>query len=176
MQCNDDVVSNLLSFHSKSVTFTWFTTWTSNVGRWRRNVSSVMLMQPTDSVQWWCSVYVVVTPLHRIKSLPVTNVLVDTHTHRALCRIKSLPFTHFMVDTWMSTVKPVYKLFLTWNGLHSFLRHNWQYLWFLKTFLCSLIFYPSTHIFVHPNDGWTGFCIKLCTHIQASQDVDYHLK
>ena len=26
-------------------------------------------------------------------------------------------------------------------------------------------FYPSTMVFTHPNDGWTGLCIKLCLYL-----------
>ena len=39
-----------------------------------------------------------------------------------------------------------------WHHLHSLLRHNWQYLWFWKTFfLWSFIFYLSTtHIYTRP--------------------------
>ena len=64
---------------------------------------------------------------------------------------------------------------MTWNGLqthiwyhlHSLLRHNWQYLWFSKTFFPPSFlpvhpyFYPSTRVFTRPHDRWTGLCIKL---------------
>ena len=54
------------------------------------------------------------------------------------------------------TVKPVYKLkkcLMTWNKLqthiwhhlHSLLRHNWQYLWFWKTFFAPSLCYPCCH-------------------------------
>jgi len=58
----------------------------------------------------------------------------------------------------------------TWHHLHSLSRHNWQYLWFWKTFFCSFIFYPvyhpSTHISARPYSVlpvlMTGLYIKLC--------------
>ena len=56
----------------------------------------------------------------------------------------------------------------TWHHLHSLLRHNWQYLWFLNIIFRSFIFlpvhpyfYPSTTVFTRPNDGWMCLCIKL---------------
>ena len=51
-------------------------------------------------------------------------------------------------------------VFMTWNKLqfytcdvhlHPFSRHNWQYIWFLKTILCSSI-YPVIFLFI--NNGF----------------------
>ena len=74
---------------------------------------------------------------------------------RALCRTKLLPVTHVLVDTSMLTFKLAYQISnvsddLKWTTntrdycVISFLRHNWQYLWFWKIFFCSFICYPST--------------------------------
>ena len=68
--------------------------------------------------------------------------------HKGLCRINILPITHFLPHICMLIQihtsqlrcvlwrKIIYKH--TW---HPFSRHNWQYLWFLKT-IFAFHFYP----------------------------------
>ena len=104
------------------------------------------------------------------------NILYYRDCLRALCRTKLLPVTHVLVDTWILTVMPVYKLqnvfddlkWSTWYHLHSLLRHNWQHLWFWKTFFAPSFLpvrHPSTRISTRPQRflpiQMTGLCIKL---------------
>ena len=89
------------------------------------------------------------------------------HHSTALCRIKLLPVTHVLVDTWLLTVKLVYgfssvpddlkwatNTHMTPFHLHSLSRHNWQYLWFWKTFFLLLHFLPCPPIFLPVNNGF----------------------
>ena len=101
------------------------------------------------------------------------SVCITQAGYRALCRIKLLPVTYVLVDTWMLTVKLVYELSDVpddlkwaknthrWHHLCSLSRHNWQYRWFWRKKFYFFVLYPSTLVFTHPNDGWTGLYIKL---------------
>ena len=103
---------------------------------------------------------------------------------RALCRIKLLPVTHVLVDTCMLTDKPVYKLSnvpddLKWttitrdticthfqcitNNIYGFGKSIFcSFIFYLSITCPPIYFYPSILVLTHPNDGWTGLCIKLC--------------
>ena len=71
----------------------------------------------------------------------------------------------------MSTVKPVYKLLEMDTHMIPFTLISKAYLTIFMifenffTFHPSPVqpyFYPYRTGFTHPNDGWTGLCIKLC--------------
>ena len=67
----------------------------------------------------------------------------------------------------MLTVKPVDKIKNVSDDLKW--TKNTHVTPFTLTFEGSMVvepffapfFYPSTTVFTHPNDGWTGLCIKL---------------
>ena len=87
-----------------------------------------------------------------------------------------------LVDTWMLTVKLVYKLSnvpddLKWttNTFDTICTHfqgiTYNMYGFGKRFFVPSFFihpppihpyfYPSIFVFTHPNDRWSGLCIKL---------------
>ena len=83
---------------------------------------------------------------------------------------KLLPVTYVLVDTWMLTVNLVYKLKNVSKDLkcttktHVTISMVLEDLFLLLRFFYPIhpYFYPSTTVFTHPNDGWTGLCTKLC--------------
>ena len=100
---------------------------------------TLLALLAQTNYEWWNGA------MSSASAISLLRVILRVSISRALCRTKLLPVTHVLVDTCMLTVKSVYKLSnvsddLKWttNTLTTpftlILRHNWQYLWFWKTF------------------------------------------
>ena len=113
-----------------------------------------------------------------------TPNVITTHTstfYHHKCRITFLPVTHFGGNVYVDpyTYKPAEMCFLTWNKLqtdtwHSFLRHNWDYLWFQGDPILFPNFFtqpPSIFLPVHnrfcPSKWWVDGSLHKDTSVTS---------